>query len=563
MPELPHKNGDCLIRRQSSLVFDENQVYELVIIGSGISCAYTLIHYLQLLSKKPLVSKRSESKSQIIRLAVIEKSGEFWTGIAYGKKSTRQSLIITPLKEFLPQTERSRFVEWLQNNHLTVMISLKQREGSLSDKWIKSYREAINLGNWNDLFIPRYLFGLYLQERMLGLLEQAKNYLRCDLIKANVCNIHKKINIYQIDTVEGKCIIANKIVLAIGSPPNKIAFQQKIESSRLSYDACYITNMYEPSQTSNIIKISDRLQTNRHRARCPNQILIIGSNASALETIYNLNNLPEVANLIDRFIVISPSATFPHQIADCPVSPTYKAKNLELLLKQSDVTAKQIYEAAKQDVLIALDSNETIDSTYPIISQAVIKALNQLCYVQQKQFVTKYGVEIGKFQRRAGIDYLSVADSLASNGKLEFIRGKFIDRIPLSEGFGFKFVTPNNEQPQLYPNSIQIIINCAGFQDLTKSSSPLINSLIQQGICIPNDSKCGFKINENFEAHQNLYLMGPLIAGNINDRFKVWHAESCGRIFNLSLHLAEILVKDANNLKGEKITDDEPKKAEG
>jgi uncharacterized NAD(P)/FAD-binding protein YdhS len=66
--------------------------------------------------------------------------------------------------------------------------------------------------------------------------------------------------------------------------------------------------------------------------------------------------------------------------------------------------------------------------------------------------------------------------------------------------------------------------------------------LIQQGICIPNDSHAGFEMNENFEAQQNFYLMGPLVAGNINDKLKVWHAESCSRIFNLSHSLAEVLL---------------------
>ncbi|NJL52787.1 MAG: hypothetical protein HC930_12260 [Hydrococcus sp. SU_1_0] len=155
----------------------------------------------------------------------------------------------------------------------------------------------------------------------------------------------------------------------------------------------------------------------------------------------------------------------------------------------------------------------------------------------------KYGVKIGKFQRRAGSDYLNVADKLIFEGKLEFIRGKFMHTIPLADNqFGFEFVTPTSTEPEAFTSPIQVIINCAGFQDLTQSSSPLINNLIEQGICTPNDSHGGFEMNENFEANENLYLMGPLVAGNINDKLKVWHAESCGRIFSLSHNLAEVLL---------------------
>ena len=550
MKESQLKSSDSAIAAQSQCILEENRAYDLAIVGSGISCTYTLIHYLYLLSKNLYSIKDFKSKAKTIRVAIIDKSGEFWTGIAYGKRSGQQSLIITPLKEFLPQPERDRFIAWLEKNYDSVLDNLQQREGLLSKEWLKLYKEAIDFGNWNDLFIPRYLFGWYLQERVANLLQQTQNYLRCDLITADVCNISKRLKSYQLDTTEGKSAMANKVVLAIGSPPNKVTFIEKSEFLQLSSQdkVCCIANMYEPNQTSNLTKISNCLQANSDRTKYPNQVLIIGSNASALETIYSLNNLPQVANSIDKFIIVSPSGAFPHRITDSPTSSTYVAKNLQLLLMRSNFTAKQIYQAVKQDVRIALDNNETIDSTYPIVSREVIKALNRLEHNEQKEFVIKYGVKIGKFQRRAGIDYLNVVDKLMFEGKLEFIKGKFIGIMPISDGnFGFKFVTPISEQPQLYTNPVRIIINCAGFQDLTKSSSPLINSLIQQGICTPNDSKCGFEINENFEAQQNLYLMGPLIAGNINDRFKVWHAESCGRIFNFSRNLAEILVEDINS----------------
>ena len=89
---------------------------------------------------------------------------------------------------------------------------------------------------------------------------------------------------------------------------------------------------------------------------------------------------------------------------------------------------------------------------------------------------------------------------------------------------------------------VGVVINCAGFQDVTRSSSVLIQNLIRRKICVPNDSKRGFRIDKNFEMSKNCYLMGPLVAGNMDGNFKVWHAESCQRIINLSKHLAEVLL---------------------
>ena len=544
MQGLQNKNKIFQFQQFSQPLSSANNIYDLTIIGSGISCTYTLIHYLDLLQEKLAVEQRQE-RPEPIRVAVLDKSGEFWTGIPYGSRSGQQSLIITPLKEFLPQPERVRFINWLRDNYTTVLLNLQARPGILNKQWLTSYQEAMAQGNWEQLFVPRYMFGWYLTERVTSLLEEAQeqNFLQCELIEADVCNIKQLPEAYRIDTTNGNSFVATKVVLAIGSPPNKASFLRELESlERSPSDAgiCYITNMYEPSQNDNIERILNCLQANSIQ---PKQAVIIGSNASALETIYSLNNQPEVAKLIDKYVVISPSGAFPHRITDVPPDSNYIAKNLELLLQQNDFTAKQIYEAVKQDVKAALVNNKTIDSIYPIISQGVINALNQLSYQEQKQFVIKYGVKIGKYQRRAGSDYLNIADKLTFEGKLEFIKGKFIDIIPLERNqFGFEYITPNSSQLEAFTSPIQVVINCAGFQDLHQSSSPLINSLIQQGICTPNDSHVGFEIDENFATNRNFYLMGPLVAGNINSRLKVWHAESCGRIFNLSRNLADILI---------------------
>jgi len=548
MQGLQNKNSFISTFQQSDdSSLDPNNSYDLAIIGSGISCAYTLIHYLSLLLKKSETAQNKEA-IKAIKVAVFDKSGEFWKGIPYGNRSGKQSLIITPLKEFLPQPERNLFIDWLKQNNSSVLASLKERAGQLNSQWLKSYQKTIEQNRWDELFVPRYLFGWYLQNRVKSLLQSAseQNYIQCESIAADVCDLQKLNRVYQLETTNCTSFTATKVVIAIGSPPNKAAFLRQLETierSQSKEDLCCITNMYEPSQDGNIERIQQHLK-NCSYSNTAKQILIIGSNASALETIYSLNNCPEIAELIDRYVVISPSGEFPHRITDSPASNTFVPKKLDLLIQQPSFTAKQIYEAVKEDVKIALTDGETVNGTYGIISQKVIAALNLLDYEEQRQFVIKYGVKIGKFQRRAGSDYLNVTDKLIFEGKLQFIKGKFAGTIPLTDKqSGFGFVTPiNNSEIEVFSSPIQVIINCAGFQNITQSSSPLIDNLIKRGICIPNDSQGGFKIDENFEASENLYLMGPLVAGNINEKLKVWHAESCGRIFNLSQNLANILV---------------------
>ena len=518
--------------------------YDLAIIGSGISCTYTLINYIQRIEGQ--TNENNWHLLHPVSIVVLDKSGEFWTGIPYGSKTGQHSLIITALNEFLPQPERDRFVGWLIDNNDRVLDSLRRRSGTLTDKWLKSYEKAIALSNWHELFIPRYVFGWYLKESVEQLLAKAtsKGHVECDLISAEVLSLQKKYKAsYGVEfatKTKRETLTANKVVLAIGSPPNKLSFVEQLEAATTesNRNVCLIANMYEPSQDLNLKTIAAALkQTNKYKR----QVLIIGSNASALETIYSLNNSAETEQLIEKFIVVSPNGEFPNRISDRPIHTDFVSQALVNLSQQTDVKAKQVLAAVKQDVASVLKRGETIDSTYKIISQEVIKCLNQLSFAEQKQFVIKYGVEIGKFQRRAGTDYLSVTDELILQNKLKMIKGKFTQIIDLDDGIGFEFTTVNNQIEQI-KSPIAVIINCAGFQNLHHSSSALIRNLIEHKICTPNDSLCGIEINENFEANENLYLMGPLVAGNINSKFKVWHAESCGRIINLSQQLAEVLI---------------------
>jgi uncharacterized NAD(P)/FAD-binding protein YdhS len=274
-------------------------------------------------------------------------------------------------------------------------------------------------------------------------------------------------------------------------------------------------------------------------------VLLIGSNASALEAIYNLNNSGHVKGLISKFLVLSPSATFPHRINREVNLKDYCPEHLVALVQAKALTAKQILDAVKRDVADAAAQKINIADTIGDVSKAMIAALNQLSLDEQKKFVAKYGEEIGKLQRRAGAEYLDVVDRLAVEGRIELLQGKFIRYLSRSDGGpGFEFVSGSNRERKAFTAPIKVIINCAGFQDVARAPSPLIRNLIRRKICVPNASGRGFLINEKFEASKNCYVMGPLVAGNLAGKLRVWHAESCARIISLSRQLADVLFRE-------------------
>src|SRR5690606_3690020 len=97
----------------------------------------------------------------------------------------------------------------------------------------------------------------------------------------------------------------------------------------------------------------------------------------------------------------------------------------------------------------------------------------------------------------------------------------------------FRYLHLPEKKIKTIPESIKVIINCSGFQELSSNtSSTLIKNLMKQSLCLINASKRGLEVNQDFEIDKNFFLIGPLLAGNVNSNFRIWHAESCARIFH-------------------------------
>ena len=110
-------------------------------------------------------------------------------------------------------------------------------------------------------------------------------------------------------------------------------------------------------------------------------------------------------------------------------------------------------------------------------------------------------------------------------------------------GLILNYLHPHINESLTHSLTFPVVINCSGFEDLNLSSSELISNIISKKICKVNETKKGFEVNENFEANDNLYIMGPLLRGYITRQLHFWHVESAPRIHSLSTLLAETLWK--------------------
>jgi len=512
-------------------------VSDITFIGSGISCTAVLLEILNKIKKDNLVDGNP------VDITIIESSAEFWKGIPYSARSSVNSLTITNFGEFVPVAEKNQFVAWLENNRELWMNDLRVKGGVTATKWLDSNRRAINEGQWDEIYIPRYLFGEYLQEKIHIEIEKAQinEKVRVRYLQGLATDVRKNGSLnYEIKVSDksplGIWVQTVKVVLCIGSPPVKPI---ELLSNGSSYT--YINDTYFPSLTDNIKTIRSVLSAVPKEE--DRNILLLGSNASSLELLYLINTTPELNTRLNKVLVLSHSGNLPNRINTYQDS-NYEFDNMNLLKIQDSFSSEDLMIAVEKDVSIASSKAINVADIYYRLSDFIVELLEKLDYSEKKKFHCLYGADFSKLIRRAGAEYRDAASELERSGKLEILKGSLLYVKPANDSANAAVAVyqpyDNNGEKSL-PLHFPLIINCGGFETLdTDSSSELISNLLLRNFCERNCTGRGFKVNDKFEASEGLYIMGPLLGGIFNDKTKLWHVENAKSIF----YLANLLVNE-------------------
>lgn len=527
---------------------DNNTITDITFVGSGISSSFTIINFLNLLDKSHLTKK--------ISINIIDKYAEFNTGIPYGERSGFSTLLITSLKNFLPEPERTRFISWLNINKDWLLKAYEKEGGILSQEWLKHHKEEIENNDWKDLFLPRRFFGVYIDERIKTKIKlfEDQNRIKVNYIKKEVVDITKTENIFNISLEDDAILLSKKVILSVGSLPVKKLWKDNdiIEENNL----LFINKPYEPELSKTLDNISDFLEK-RKNANKKTNVLIIGANASALELLYKLNDRQSLnTHSLNDFVFLSTQGRTPDAIIDEKRKNEFEPIHLNKLQRKNSLTAKLIANAAFEDISLTDDIKLGAASTVDTISSAFGALLVKLETNELKKFASFYGNEIGKKQRCAGVHYTNTILKLKKEDRFVHMAGRFVD-LELDEEhdeYALKYLDTKTNTEKIHNTKFHLIINCIGGMQLTDNKKPkLLTNLLEKGYCKMNDSKIGLDVNNALESFDNLHIMGPLLAGNVINNNAVWHVEHCGRIIWLSGMLSKIIY---DSIKSENHKDD-------
>ena len=300
----------------------------------------------------------------------------------------------------------------------------------------------------------------------------------------------------------------------------------------------YINDIYEPSVSDNLnILLTNLNNTNEAGER---NILIIGSDASSIELLYLIQGMTELRELVNKIVIISTSGSLP-DYTSTEILPDHPTPNLDKVKDSGDYTIEKLVEGAALDIELAVKNGANMDYVATIISQTLM-LLEVLGEDAKKLFFAIYAIRLRNMFRRAGPEYRNAAQLLIDFQKVIMVKGIFLNISSSEKGTILNYFDNETSQQRTYPIDFKAIINCSGSADLDRSSSRLLFNLVNKNICRMNLSRKGFEVNEKFEAAPNIYIIGPLLGGNVNKLIHFWQLENAARLTWLAPYLAKELL---------------------
>lgn len=510
----------------------KNHREDITFIGSGISTSFTVLHLLE-----KIKTKKDHS---FLNISIIDKYKEFNTGIPYGSRSGFSVLLITSLRNFLPEPELGYFLKWLKKNKEWLIEGFLKEGGQLSKEWVLNHTTKIKNNEWEDLFIPRRFFGHYINQKVKENIQNLANEgkVKVTYIIGNVIDIEHAKNTWTAILEDTSKVCSSKLVLSIGSLPTNTLWRDKdiVQDDNL----LFINNPYKLELSKTLNKIREHVSNKKNQV---SNVVIIGANASGLEMLYKMNDDDAISNGINSFTVLSTQGLLPDAVIDYEKLSFYSPNALKSLVKHDSLTAKEIADAAFKDLDNAKKIKLGAATTVGIVSSAFGSLLSKLNTRELKNFACYYGNEIGRRQRVAGLHYSNTVQTLKNEKRFQHIAGRFSNMKNINTQYFLEYLETATKKNRLMNKPIDIIVNCAGGMNLTMNKIPaLLKNILLKEYIKANESNIGIEVNDELEASPDLHIIGPLLAGNVIENHAVWHVEHCGRIVALSEILAKKLI---------------------
>jgi uncharacterized NAD(P)/FAD-binding protein YdhS len=437
-------------------------LYDVVIVGAGFSGT--------------LVAVNLALADANLRIALIERGKSAGRGVAYGTTDPKHLLNVRAAQMGAFPDDIGHFYRWLELH--------------------RSNLEAAGVTDLRpDAFIPRLVFGDYIQDLLRKASETAKGL---DIIHDEIVDISPRLDsTFQLLTKEGKNLKGAQVVLAMGNfPPGRDLATDKTSE--------WFSN--NPYSAETHAKLAE-----------PGDILIIGTGLTSLDVLMTLAPIKregEIHILSRRGLFPQPHGAVAKYPAffDWDHLPESAADLLRKVRQQTQVAATK-----------GIDWRPVVDSIRPF-NQVIWQSLDQ---VEQKRFLRHLRSFWDSHRHRCAPQVIAVKERLETEKRLICHAGHILNLRPIGDQVEVTY-RPRRTQEK---RTIQVkrVLSCTGPQpDYRKLDDPLVRHLLAHDLLAPDPLRMGADTdqegrvrNQAGEPIQRLYTLGSPRMGSLYESIAV------------------------------------------
>jgi uncharacterized NAD(P)/FAD-binding protein YdhS len=492
--------------------------YDLAIIGGGLSGGLLLVHLLELRG-------RQGGRGRPLRIAWVDGTGEFGCGLPYGRLAHPKFLLNNAVSEM----NVGRFHAWLTENHDRWMETLRAAPDTALKGWITRHAAALQLSaeepqRYLPMYLPRRVFGEFVSDWVQTAVGQAGPGTVIARHAQEATGAQRRGADLHVQLADSSELPVRMLVLALGSlPPDPCPSVDGVPG--------FFSHTGLSDGGAEFQRTVESVFRRRHGAV---RVLIMGSHASAMESLYTIAHDTQSRSRIGEIIVVSPSGRLPQPIRDS--APEFLPRRMVRWSGEGQPTAAELSHAAQEDFAEAVAIGVPDAVVSAAIGRVFRNVFPRLALPEKQRFVEEFGAAYTALNRHTPPDYEDAGASLTQAGLLR-VRSARVTSLAWS-GAEFEAMLSTEAGPHRSPLQADIVLNCRGAGLLQSTANPLIRSVLASGLARINRSGQGVQVNEHFAASPGVYVLGQLLAGMSTGEFHLWNLERAERIEGIARHLA-------------------------
>lgn len=511
-------------------------MYDLVIIGGGVSGSLTLIYLLEELQRRAMDVGGFGWTPASFRAAWVDRVGDFGAGLPYGHAAHPKFL----LNNDVASMNVGAFHAWLPQNRANWMRRLEQEPDPTVQSWLERHTDGLRAAAaspdlYLSMYLPRFVFGMFLSNWLAESLDRARRLgVTIDLIADEAIAVGRAAGGLNLGLRHSQRLPTHNLLLGLGSlAPDP---EPELEG------VCGYVHDWRMPDGGASFRDMVRARSIAKNERC--DAVIIGSHAAAMESLYTIAHDAILARLLQNVCVVSPSGALPHAIS--PRTVGFQSEYLEALQVVPAVSADALISAALSDAANGERKGFTSADCSGAIVAAFGKVFCRLSVDEKRRFVEAFGPRFTALSRHTPPDYADAATSLRREGKLCSLAGEVL-RVAQT-GAQFTLSVRRTDTQDLGNTEMltaDVIVNCRGAGLLSRSHGPFLRDLLDSryGLARINSSGQGIAVSGEFEASPGVFVVGPLLAGHSEEPFHLWNLERADRIAILAEHAARIITR--------------------